>query len=117
VGHGGRATIVTRGNLLAGDVRVTYDRFTDDGATFIDGTMAAQMADRTSRFRFDVRVSGAPPLPPLGACYDKLPVAVPLRAVSDGRLRPGSAPAHRARCAPRDGYRGGDTSVPVAVAK
>jgi hypothetical protein len=112
--RGGNATIVTRGNLIAGEVRVTCDRFTDDGPTFVDGTLSAHMANRTSRFQFDVRVSGAhtgelkadltvnvaaqplptmtgtftarydgheaPPLPPLGPCYDKLPVAVPLRA-------------------------------------
>ena len=59
---GGTATVVSTGTLASGSVRVTFSRFTDDGRTFVDGTVSVANPDATSQpwvIRIDVRASGA----------------------------------------------------------
>lgn len=118
--RGGTATIEYRGTLGGGAATsVRFDRFTDDGLTFVSGTMSGasdvkgEGERRAWRLLADVEVSGrhtgglemdltidngakplphmtgrlkatydgkvAPPLPELAPCYDRQPVAAPLR--------------------------------------
>jgi hypothetical protein len=59
---GGSATIVYQGTLLNGSTSVTFDHYTDDGKTFVDGTMSGGNPDPTSMpwaLKADVTVSGA----------------------------------------------------------
>jgi hypothetical protein len=118
---GGSATLTFTGQLGGGGAAtsVVFDRFTDDGASFVTGAMsqAADVAGEGERrgwtLKADVAVTGrhsgnlvmdlrvdnaarplptlngslravydgktAPPLPPLGACYDRQPKPAPLR--------------------------------------
>ena len=55
---GGTATITYTGVLVQGGVSVTYNRFTDDGRTFVDGTMSGGNATGPWKLEADVRVSG-----------------------------------------------------------
>lgn len=119
--RGGTATVEYKGTLGGGaaSTSVRFDRFTDDGLTFISGTMSGAAGvkgegeRRAWRLLADVEVTGrhtgrldmdltidngakplpqmtgrltatydgkaAPPLPELGPCYDRQPVAAPLR--------------------------------------
>ena len=63
-GDGGRDRHrgLSTGTLASGSVRVTFSRFTDDGRTFVDGTVSVANPDATSQpwvIRIDVRASGA----------------------------------------------------------
>ena len=58
---GGSATITYTGSLISGSIAVTFDRFTDDGKTFVDGTMSAGNPSATTmpwKLAADVTVSG-----------------------------------------------------------
>ena len=48
------------GNIAVGVASVTFNRFTDDGVTFVDGTMSCGSEDgKITTIKVDVRVSGA----------------------------------------------------------
>ena len=55
---GGTATITYTGLLASGGVSVTYNRFTDDGRTFVDGTQSSS-GPVPWTLKADIRVSGA----------------------------------------------------------
>jgi hypothetical protein len=118
---GGQATLKLTGKLGGGGAAtsVVFDRFTDDGETFVSGAMSqasdvagegerrgwtlksdlAVTGHHTGRMLMDLKIDNAarplpvlsgtlsavydgrtaPPLPPLGACYDKQPKPTPLR--------------------------------------
>jgi len=59
---GGSATIVYQGTLVSGSTNVTFDHYTDDGRTFVDGTMSGGNPDPTMMpwtLKADVTVTGA----------------------------------------------------------
>lgn len=60
----GSVVVTYRGDLINGGVDATFTRFSDDGKTFLDGTVKSQMtqrptADNLPEIHIDVRVSGA----------------------------------------------------------
>lgn len=57
---GGSATIVYAGDLRAGSTSVTFDGYTDDGRTFVNGTMSgARSLEGVWSLKADVRVTGS----------------------------------------------------------
>ncbi|WP_320673011.1 hypothetical protein [Patulibacter defluvii] len=59
--HSGTATISSYGGLFAGHHAVTYQRYSDDGRSFIDGTESVDVTLFTgmpARNRADIRISG-----------------------------------------------------------
>jgi hypothetical protein len=57
---GGSAVRTFRGNIAVGGASVTFNRFADDGVTFVDGTMSGGSEDgKITTIKVDVHVSGA----------------------------------------------------------
>jgi hypothetical protein len=58
---GGTATIEYRGSIAAGSITTTYKDYTDDGKTFVNGTLSGSTEDATAKpwmLKADVTVSG-----------------------------------------------------------